>query len=299
MAHNNHFFSGRANLGANYGREARVHQVLDNDALVRRAPSIFADSAHDSRSKRYVHIPTFDVIEGLRNEGFLPVHVQQARARTEDKSAFTKHIIRFRHDSQMQDVRSLEGDWRKHEWYEVVLVNSHDGSSGYVMTGGWFRFVCLNGMVFGDKGMEVRVRHSGRDCIQKVVEGAFAVLNQKERVAGSRELMAATVLDAAEQQAYATAMTAIRYASHIEAGQTPPVDPMSVLTPHRSEDDGNSVWQLFNRAQENLTQGGLRTTETNRRTYTRGITGMTDHSVNQLMWAFTQQVAELKQSQAA
>lgn len=295
MAHTHQFF-GRRSMGANYSREQRQHVVLDDAALLRRAPSIFADSAHDSRSQRYVHIPTFDVISGMRAEGFLPVHVTQARARTEDKQAHTKHILRFRHESQLDDVRGLAGEWRNREWYEVIMINSHDGSSGYVMTGGWFRFTCLNGMVFGDKGCEVRVRHQGKDCVQKVVEGAFTVLAQKDRVAESRNLMASTVLDAQEQEAYAAAMTGIRYAARLEAGEKPPVEHMRALTTHRTEDDGNSIWQLFNRAQENLTQGGLRTTETNRRSYTRGITGMADHMVNQAMWMFTERVAQSKQA---
>lgn len=297
MAHSHSFF-GRQNLGANYNREHRVHAVLSDAQLVARAPSIFAETKHDSRSERYVHIPTFDVIAGMRKEGFLPVHVQQARARTEDKKDHTKHILRFRHESQLDDVRGGTDDWRKKEWYEVILINSHDGSSGYVMTGGWFRFACLNGMVFGDKSCEVRVRHSGRDCMQKVVEGAYTVLGYKERVAESRELMRATVLDAAEQEAYAAAMTGIRYAAQIEEGKAPPVEPSRVLTVHRAEDDGAQLWQVFNRAQENLTQGGLRTTDRKRRTYTRGVTGMADHLVNQAMWLFTHQVAKHKQQAA-
>jgi len=43
---------------------------LDNSQLFRVAPSIFAENAHESRSNRYTYIPTIDVLDGLRKEGF-------------------------------------------------------------------------------------------------------------------------------------------------------------------------------------------------------------------------------------
>lgn len=59
-------------LVTRFGRNA--HQIsgreaLDNEALYRHVPSIFALEAHDSHSKRYVYVPTIDIVEGLRREG--------------------------------------------------------------------------------------------------------------------------------------------------------------------------------------------------------------------------------------
>ena len=53
-------------LATRFGRNS--HQIggyepLDNEALYRHVPSIFAREAHDSRSERYVYVPTIDIVE--------------------------------------------------------------------------------------------------------------------------------------------------------------------------------------------------------------------------------------------
>lgn len=286
---------GSINIGQNYKQEARQHSVLTLDQIEKGWPTVMATAAHSSRSSRYVHIPTYDVIAGLQEQGFLPVHVQMARTRDEDKQGHAKHIVRFRHKDNLEDVR-VHADWRNREWFEIIMKNAHDGTAGYVMCAGWFRPTCLNGMAYGEKTAEVRVPHKGKDCLQRVVEGAFKVLEQKDRVKESRDLMAETVLTDAEQAAYAVAMTNIRYAqSHVAQGIMPPVDPSRVLGHvRRVEDQGSDLWRVFMRCQENLTQGGLRTNDPTRRSHTRPITGTADHLANQAMWQFTQMLAQAK-----
>ena len=39
---------------------------------------------------------------------------------------------------------------------EIILLNSHDGTSSYQMLAGMFRFVCSNGLVCGDTVADVR-----------------------------------------------------------------------------------------------------------------------------------------------
>src|SRR3954453_13050347 len=46
------------------------HEPLTNEVMRRYAPSIFAESAHTSRSNKYAYIPTVEIVEGLRKEGF-------------------------------------------------------------------------------------------------------------------------------------------------------------------------------------------------------------------------------------
>src|SRR5690606_21231353 len=58
------------------------------------APSIFAETPHDSRSQRYSYIPTAAVLAYLRKEGFEPFMVCQTRVRHEDRRDFTKHMLR-------------------------------------------------------------------------------------------------------------------------------------------------------------------------------------------------------------
>ena len=94
---------------------------LSDDQIRAVAPSIFADTPHESRSERYSYIPTATVLTELRKEGFQPFMVCQTHVRNEDRRDYTKHMLRLRHASQ------INGD----EANEVVLINSHDGTSSY------------------------------------------------------------------------------------------------------------------------------------------------------------------------
>ncbi|EDT42417.1 protein of unknown function DUF932 [Burkholderia ambifaria MEX-5] len=140
----------------------RVDSPLSDDQIRRVAPSIFAEGKHESRSERYTYIPTIDVLRGLRNEGFQPFMVCQTRVRDQGKRDYTKHMLRLRHAEQ------INGD----EANEIVLLNSHDGTSSYQMLAGLLRFVCQNGMVAGDNVANIRVPHKG-NIIQNVINGAF------------------------------------------------------------------------------------------------------------------------------
>ena len=150
----------------------RSHAALTDDQILSVASSIFAESKHESRSVRYTYIPTIEVLNGLRREGFQPMMVCQSRTREDERRAFTKHMIRLRHTSQ--ELRQV-GD----ESNEIVIVNSHDGSSSYQMMMGIFRLVCSNGLVVQDDTVsDIRVPHRG-EVVERVIEGAYEVLRHE------------------------------------------------------------------------------------------------------------------------
>ncbi len=110
---------------------------------------------------------TATVLQELRGEGFEPFMVCQTRVSRAERRDFTKHMIRLRHASQI-DARGKAN--------EFILLNSHDGTSSYQMLAGMFRFVCQNGLVWGDTVADVRVPHKG-DVAAQVIEGAYEVLH--------------------------------------------------------------------------------------------------------------------------
>jgi hypothetical protein len=109
----------------------------------------------------------------LRGKGFEPFMVTQTRVRHDDRRDYTKHMIRLRHASQING----------REANEIILLNSHDGTSSYQMLAGMFRFVCSNGLVCGDTVADVRVPHKG-DVAGHVIEGAYEVLQRLRPGAG-------------------------------------------------------------------------------------------------------------------
>jgi hypothetical protein len=265
---------------SNVSSFVRANTPLSDEQIRRAVPSIFAGTAHDSRSARYTYIPTAQVLQGLRKEGFEPFMACQTRVKLQDRADFTKHMVRLRHASQINGA----------EANEIILVNSHDGSSSYQMLAGVFRFVCHNGLVCGDEVEDLRVPHRG-NVVDQVIEGAYRILDDFEQIEASKEGMKRLELMPGEQTAFARAALAVRFDT-----DTPPVTEEQVLACHRSEDAGPDLWTVFNRTQENLVRGGLRTRTANgRRTRTRAVQGI-DQSVklNRGLWVLAEAMRKLK-----
>lgn len=273
-------------LASRFSRQSpslRSREPLSDDQLRHVAPSIFAEAKHGSRSERYTYIPTSTVLTGLRKEGFEPFMVAQTRVRDEGKREFTKHMLRLRHASQIDDG----------EANEVILLNSHDGTSSYQMLAGMFRFVCTNGLVCGDTVADVRVKHQGQ-IIDDVIEGAFEILDGFDLVRESRDNMRSVKLDQAETDIFARSALALKY----EPAETsaPPVTESQVLSPRRAADSAPDLWSTFNRVQENLVRGGLPArTKNGRRQRTRAVDGLDNNvKINRALWMLAEEMRRLK-----
>ncbi|MEK2517414.1 DUF932 domain-containing protein, partial [Providencia stuartii] len=68
--------------------------------------------------------------------GFYPFFACQTRVRDDSRRDHTKHLLRLRREGQITSQQVPE----------IILLNSHDGSSSYQMLPGMFRFVCQNGL---------------------------------------------------------------------------------------------------------------------------------------------------------
>lgn len=263
------------------------------DAELRKvAPSVFAETAHDSRSGRYAYIPTIEILKNLRGEGFEVYSARQAKCRTEGRQEHTKHLLRLRHASQI-GARAVVGD----SVAEILLLNSHDGTSSYQMMGGAFRFTCSNGMVAPEGVCQtVRVPHSGK-VVDKVMEGAFEVLDGLTRVIEARDSMMAVNLNQGEAAAFARAALQLRFEAKTD-GETAsaPVTEAQVLRARRHDDMSSDLWTTFNRTQENLVRGGLHGRNANgKRTTTRAVTGIDqDVKLNRALWTLAEEMRRLK-----
>ncbi len=261
----------------------RSERPLSDDQIHRVAPSIFADAPHESRSQRYAYIPTATVLTELRKEGFQPFMVTQTRTRHEDRCDYTKHMIRLRHASQIN---------ARGEANEIILLNSHDGTSSYQMLAGMFRFVCSNGLVCGDTVADVRVPHKG-DVAGQVIEGAYQVLHGFDRALESRESMQAITLDEGEVEVFARAALSLKYD---DPDKPAPITESQILMPRRFDDRRPDLWMTFNRVQENLTKGGLSGRSANgRRQQTRPVQGIdSDVRLNRALWLLADGLRQLK-----
>jgi len=260
----------------------RSDHPLSDDQIRAVVPSIFAENPHESRSERYSYIPTASVLTELRGEGFQPFMVCQTRVRHEDRREFTKHMVRLRHASQING----------NEANEIILLNSHDGTSSYQMLAGMFRFVCHNGLVCGNTLADVRVHHKG-NVAEHVIEGAYEVLHSFEQVQESRDAMRLITLDEGEQELLARSALALKYDAPNKAT---PVTEAQILMPRRFGDGGSDLWSTFNRIQENLLKGGLNERSAHgRRQSTRPVQGIDQNlRLNRALWMLAEGMQQLK-----
>ena len=261
----------------------RSQSALSNEQIAYYAPSVMASEAHESRGERYSFIPTIRVIDGLRAEGFQPYEIRQTKVRDAGKREHTKHMVRMRHAS------SIVAD----EVPEIILLNSHDGTSSYQIMSGVFRFVCSNGLIAGDMFNNIKVRHSG-NVVGDVIEGATRVLEDAKQIGSRIDEYKAITLNYDEQTAFARAALQLRW------GDDQPVVPGSILRPSRWQDREDNLWTVYNRVQENMMKGGVRgRSATGRRTTTRAVGGVTENvKLNKALWTLADTMAALKLDKA-
>jgi hypothetical protein len=195
-----------------------------------------------------------------------------------------KHMLRLRRDDGIG----------KQEAAEVIIVNSHDGTSAYQMFAGVLRFVCTNSMIAGERFEEVRVPHKG-GIQDQIIEGVYTVAEDFPRLIDATEGMKDTRLSSDEQHVLAEASLVARYGE-----DESPVRPDQIIAPRRREDVGQSLWQTFNVIQENLIRGGVdgrRQTSDGRirRSRTRAINGIDQNvGLNRALWTLAEGMQRLK-----
>jgi hypothetical protein len=284
-----------------YSQTARFDtgRALTESELYKLAPSVFATTAHESRSTRFAPIPTIEIVRGLEKEGFGVVGAKQSLTRVPGKAPFTKHLLRIR--KMDMDSSYSVGDTVA----EMLLKNANDGTSVYDLFAGLFRIACLNSMVSQIGTIDsVKVRHSG-DVMSKVIDGTFTVVENAKLALAAPAQWAQVKLDREESLAMAEAAREIRFGTVDESGNVnvdSPVQAAQLLMARRTEDsDRTNLWTNFNVIQENVIRGGLRgvriDTETNRRRRmsTRAVNGIDqDIKLNRALWTLANKMAELK-----
>ena len=259
---------------------------LTVDQIREVAPSVFNIQKHDSRTDRYHVAPTIEVLDLLLADDFKVVLAGQQRCRMADKLDFTRHVLRLRKNG----VNSIHGCFP-----EVVLTNSHDGSSSYRLMFGLYRSLCGSQLTVGDATIAgQKVTHSAKDTAMKVVEGANDVLARVPQLEDAMTAWQETELTEKERANFAKQALTLHYGKAV-----PPITPDDVLRSQYVEDNGSDLWSSFLRVQKNLTLGGLhywRTGGKHKRGTTRGIRGIHRNlQFNRGLWDLAQATHEANQ----
>jgi hypothetical protein len=264
--------------------------ILTHDRLHKIAPAVFASQPDEGVSDRYGFVPTIEVVDALKNQGWYPVRAMQTLVRDPSKRHHTKHLIRFRQDP---DRQIHVGDCIS----ELVLTNSHDRSAAYQLDLGLFRLACENGMVTKTGQLEgIKVKH-GKHIVESIIDGSLNLIRYVPKISESVDHYRGTLLSKVEAQHFAQAALNLRYGDNWMANS--PIKPEDLLQVRRIEDYESSLWKVFNRVQENLFKGGLSGHSANGRAVkTRAIQSVSeDVKLNRALWDLTDQFSKLKDGQ--
>ena len=260
---------------------------MSDEQILKSAPAIFAQGKHAARSERYEYLDTSALLGAMRDNGFLPVRIQQQKSRTEGMSGFAKHVIRFRQTDQLALPEARE----------IVLTNSHNGASALVLSHGLYRQLCDNSLYCGRDIDSVSIRH-GKGAIGRTVEGAYSIVHGFDAISEKVELFKSLQLARPEQLLLAQSASLLRFNASQE------VDANTLLAARRIEDSratGNDstrcLWIVYNVIQENLIRGGRYINATNalgqrKRRMLRAVNAINQsETINRGLWSLAEQFA--------
>ena len=95
---------------------------------------VMAEFPHFDVSSRYIHCNTMEVVDAVRDCGWEVARTACARVRRPDRQGFQKHFVWLRQPRQKMEVGDCE--------LQLLMVNSHDGTSSLQLMAGLFRLVC-------------------------------------------------------------------------------------------------------------------------------------------------------------
>jgi hypothetical protein len=238
-------------------------QPLSNDEIYSLAPSVFAGDKASHLTERYGQITTSQAIGVLADFGYYPVQAAQV-----GKTRHAKHMLAFANHSPLVPTEGRP---------ELILYNSHDGTSALKLFAGFFRFICSNGIVAGE-GFKSRMLHNTSTVrnFETLITGTAARLDDLQGHIGDMRSRTVSQTDALEF---------IRHGATFRWKEDRITDNTisDIYNPRRVEDTRNDMWTIYNRLQEGLIRGGVRVGPENRKA--RAIGSIQQNlRINQELW---------------
>lgn len=214
--------------------------------------AVYSETHSPKMSEKYVHIKTADVLSRFQDMGW---QVASFNAAKHSKTPqFARHALRLRH----KDFLDINVDGVTPE---IIVLNSHNGSWALRMALGMFRTVCSNGMVAGSLWEGVSLKHYNIKNLEEQITQVTSRMDElTHKLSGTVKQWREVEVPFKEQVDFANKAMAIRW------GDKTPVTAEQLLLTRRDADKGSDLWHVFNRVQENLTQGGFSGVTSNNRT---------------------------------
>lgn len=266
---------------------SKTIKPLNNEELLKAAPSIFSETPIEGVSSRYAFVPTYSVLDTFREAGYYPIMASESKVRNnENNQGYQKHIIQFRSLDNLLRPNSNE------EYADIVLTNSHNRSSSFILDLAFFRMICSNMLVVPSHSFSHHsIVHSGFN-ISKVNTAINEVTAYMPRIKSEIEKFKLIRLSLIEQYSLANAAIDIRFDKKLHE-----VNAKEFLKITRDEDEMPTLWNVFNRVQEAMIRGGAKgiNKETGKSFTSKAITAIDANiKLNKELFATVQNMASLK-----
>ena len=226
--------------------------ALTNERIQQLAPAVFSDTKAHGLSDRYASLNTAQLLPVLADFGYFPMQAAQKKSR-KGEAQHSSHMLSFAKTYHTEDII---GDVRP----EIILYNSHDGSSSVRLFAGCFRFICSNGIVAGD-GFQSRMYHNAKaingfeDMLASTVNSLPLLMERIEKLR-STKLMYSDAVEMARKgvqtrwKMFDETIEDIPFGSYATEKTV-----RDALTVQRNEDDYMDAFTVFNRIQEAVVRG--------------------------------------------
>ena len=239
-----------------------LQKFLTEDEIRQRCPLVFATSpTNDKVSEKYIVANTYTVIQDMEKLGWKVVRAAQRRATKKSSKRFSYHMVALQ-NPDIKITKQVDGGEEIVECFpQIILTNSHDGLSCFQFRVGLYRCICSNGLVISDAELsEFKIRHiyysfeNLRAVVGRILE---ALPSKVERMSQ----MGNVLLSEDQKLDFAKKALSIRKGVKEEELQADEETYKDLLTPVRKEDEGDSLWNVYNVLQEKIVKGGYTTAE--------------------------------------
>lgn len=200
----------------------------------------------------YGFASTRSILNTFEQHGWVPVSQQTASVRNEAKQGYQKHLIRLEHQGHQQ----IDGlDVRHNSRPQLIIVNSHDGSSSLQILWGVLRIACLNGIIAGTGLNGVRLIHSA-SIINKLPDAIQYMLNNLPVFREQLLMLQGKQLSVGAQRVLVETL----YNARLQNVQNVIDIDYSLPAVRRLADGDTDAFTVYNRIQEVLMRGGIKYT---------------------------------------
>lgn len=225
-------------------------QALSIEQVRQAVPTAFVTEAAPTTSQRYSFIPTSTIIEDMARLGWQIREAKGMKSTGKNKirQQYGAHMIRFFHpDIMINNENGIEA------YPEILLKNNSMGVGKVQIEVGVIRMACSNGLVIKSTDLgSFKLRHR-MYTFQDLQELVNSILSRLPIAVEKINRFAQIELTPEQQKAFAAKALKTRLGEEKIASAE---EVESLLRVRREADNGNTLWQVFNRLQESIVRGG-------------------------------------------